>query len=159
MHPRCCRPVDVSNSSLNIRTPNPTSVFSPEAFSHLDFTRLSFSGIRRLDIIVFLYIYSWFRASSLYINKIQQDAGIYLLQNYSTCFECPSHPSSGIHQTVIAASGAGHSIRVTTFCQHGLIRQHWQNVVALILWPVPEAGITVWCTPDNGCDRHPKHVE
>jgi len=19
--------------------------------------------------------------------------------------------------------------------------------------------VTVWCTPDDGCDRHPKHVE
>ena len=27
-------------------------------------------------------------------NYIQQYAGIYLLQNYSTCFGCPSHPSS-----------------------------------------------------------------
>jgi len=44
------------------------------------------------------------------INKIQQDAtdaGIHLLQNYSTCFECLSHPSSGVHQTVTAASGTG----------------------------------------------------
>jgi len=26
------------------------------------------------------------------------------------------------------------------------------------LWPVPEAAVTVWCTPDDGCDGHPKHV-
>ena len=46
-----------------------------------------------------------------YINKIQQDAtdaGIYLLQNYSTCFGCLSHPLSGVHETVTAASGTGH---------------------------------------------------
>ena len=43
-------------------------------------------------------------------NKMQQHAGIYLLQNYSTCFGCPSRPSSGVHKTVTAASGAGHSI-------------------------------------------------
>jgi len=43
-------------------------------------------------------------------NKMQQCAGIYLLQNYSTCFGCPSHPSSGVHKTVTAASGTGHSI-------------------------------------------------
>jgi len=50
-----------------------------------------------------LILYSWFRASSLFINKIQQDeknAVIYLLQNYSTCFGCLSHPSLGVHQTV-----------------------------------------------------------
>ena len=53
-------------------------------------------------------LYSWFRASQLHINKMQQYAGIYLLQNYSTCFGCPSHPSSREHKTVTAASGTGH---------------------------------------------------
>ena len=43
-------------------------------------------------------------------NKMQQYAGIYLLQNHSTYFGCPSHPSSGVHKTVTAASGTGHSI-------------------------------------------------
>jgi len=54
-----------------------------------------------------------------YINKIQQeetDTGIYLLQIYSTCFGCLSHPSSGVHQTVITASGTGHSIKEKIFC-------------------------------------------
>ena len=39
---------------------------------------------------------------------MQQYAGTYLLQNYSTCFGCPLHPSSGVHKTVTAASGTGH---------------------------------------------------
>jgi len=43
-------------------------------------------------------------------NKMQQYAGIYLPQSHSTCFGCPSHPSSGLHKTVTAASGIGHSI-------------------------------------------------
>ena len=55
-------------------------------------------------------------------NKMQQYAGIYLLQIYSTCFACPSQPSSGIHETVTAASGTGHSNSATTFLQRGLIR-------------------------------------
>ena len=54
---------------------------------------------------------------------MQKYTAIYLLQNHSTCFGCPSHPSSGVHKTVTAASG------------------------------------TVLCTPDNGCDGHPKYVE
>ena len=29
-------------------------------------------------------------------NEMQQYAGIYLLQNHSTCFGCQSHPSSGV---------------------------------------------------------------
>ena len=41
-------------------------------------------------------------------NEVQQYAGVYLLQNYSTCFGCLSHPSSGVHQTVTVASGTGH---------------------------------------------------
>ena len=36
---------------------------------------------------------------------MQQSAGIYLLQNHSTCFGCPSHPSSGVHKTVNAKFG------------------------------------------------------
>ena len=38
-------------------------------------------------------------------NEMQQYADIYLLLNYSTCFGCPSDPSSGVHKTVVAASG------------------------------------------------------
>jgi len=41
---------------------------------------------------------------------MQQYAGIYLLQNHSTCVGYPLHPSSGVHKTVNAASGTGHSI-------------------------------------------------
>jgi len=40
-------------------------------------------------------------------NKMQQYANIYLLLNYSTCFGCPS---SGIHKTVVAASGTDHMV-------------------------------------------------
>jgi len=43
-------------------------------------------------------------------NKMQQYADIYLLLNYSTCFERPSRPSSGVHKTVVAASGTDHTI-------------------------------------------------
>jgi len=39
---------------------------------------------------------------------MQQHAGIYLLQNHSTCFGCPSHPSSGVHKSVTAVSDTGH---------------------------------------------------
>ena len=55
-------------------------------------------------------------------NEMQRYAGVYSLQNYSTCFGCLSHPSSGVHKTVTAASGTGHSVGATTFCQRGLIR-------------------------------------
>ena len=62
-------------------------------------------------IVLFLIHGSVHRNSVLIrSNKMQQYAGIYLLQNYSTCFGCPSHPSSGEHKTLNAASGTGHSI-------------------------------------------------
>jgi len=38
-------------------------------------------------------------------NKMQQYADVYLLLNYSTCFGRPSRSSSGVHKTVVAASG------------------------------------------------------
>ena len=93
---------------------------------------------------------------------MQQDATVcrYLLTaNHCTCFGCLSHPSSGVHKIVTAASGTGHSNRATNFRLRGLIRPHRRKVVALTLWPVSEAAVTVLCTPDNGCDTHPKHVE
>jgi hypothetical protein len=90
-------------------------------------------------------------------DKMQQYAGIYLLQNHFTCFECPLHPSSGVHETVTAASGTGHSIWATV--RRGLIRPRRRKIVAQILWLVPETAVTVLCTPDDECNGHPKHVE
>ena len=93
-------------------------------------------------------------------NYIQQYAGIYLLQNYSTCFGCPSHPSSWVHKTVTAASGTGHCNSTTTFLQRGLIGHVGGRFLhRYVMWPVPEAAVTVLCTPDNGCDGYPKHTE
>jgi hypothetical protein len=78
-------------------------------------------------------------------NKMEQYAGIYLLQDHCTCFGCPSHPSSGVHKTVTRQS-----IWVTTVLQCDLTQ---------ILWPVPEAAVTVLCMPDDGCNGNPAHVE
>jgi len=79
------------------------------------------------------YIHGSVHRNSIFIrsNKMQQYAGIYLLQIYSACFGCPSHPSSGVHETVTAASGTGHSKSATTFLQRGLIRP---NCCRLVLW-------------------------
>jgi len=46
---------------------------------------------------------------------MQQYADIYLLLNYSTSFGRPSRPSSGVHKTVVAASGADHTIWGASF--------------------------------------------
>jgi hypothetical protein len=43
-----------------------------------------------------------------YINKIQQDATCLFTAKLLYMFRVSSHPSSGAHKTVTAASGTGH---------------------------------------------------
>jgi len=52
-------------------------------------------------------------------NVMQQYADIYLLLNYCRCFGRPSRPSSGVHKTVVAASGTDHTIWGATFLKRG----------------------------------------
>ena len=52
-------------------------------------------------------------------NKMPQYADIYLLLNYSTCFGRPSHPSSGVHKTVVAAFGTDHTVWGASFFKSG----------------------------------------
>ena len=79
-------------------------------------------------------------------NKIQQYAGIYLLQNHSTCFGCPSHPSSGVHQTVTAASVTGH----ITNQSNNLPNTYWTPTAAIITAMLEEGccSDTMTCTRD-----------
>ena len=91
---------------------------------------------------------------------MQQYAGIYLLQNYCTCFGCPSHPSSGVHKTVTAASGTGHITYLYNILPQMWLKGHGGMLLhRYVIGPVPEAAFTVLCSPDDGCDGHPKHVE
>jgi len=53
---------------------------------------------------------------------MQQYAHIYLLLSYSTCFGRPSRPSSGVHKTVVAASGTDHTIWGASFFKRDQIR-------------------------------------
>ena len=98
--------------------------------------------------------------NSIFIRckQMRQYASIYLLQNYSTCSECPLHPSSGVHKPVTAASGTGHITypgnNLPPACHAGL-----RLLPGYVIRPVPEAAVTVLCTPDDGCNEHPKHVE
>jgi hypothetical protein len=57
---------------------------------------------------------------------------VFIYCKITTYFGCLSHPSSGVHKTVTAASGTGHSIWVTTFLQRDQIRtclwrSHWTS--------------------------------
>ena len=67
---------------------------------------------------------------------MQQYADIYLLLNYSTCFGCPSRPSSGVHTTVVAASGTDHTI-----------------------WGASLLAPQILSDPEDGLGGRPKHVE
>ena len=63
------------------------------------------------------------------------------------------HPSSRVLKTVTAASGTGHNIGTATSLQRGQIWPRWREVAVAvpILWPVPEAAVTVSSTLDDGC--------
>jgi len=93
-------------------------------------------------------------------TTVQRDATqsslFIILQVHSTCFGCQSQPSSGIHKTVTTASGTGHIFCAATSLQRG------QASLATLegdSCAVPGAAVKVLCTPDDGCDWHPKHVE
>ena len=97
-------------------------------------------------------------------NKMQQYAGIYLRQVYSTCFGSPSSPSSGVQKIVIAASGTGHSNGATTFLQRGLIR-FCGIMHPRCCWPAKSwVHYTTSCNtqssaPEDGQNNCPKHSE
>ena len=80
--------------------------------------------------------------------KIQPDATVWrylFTANLLYIFRLSQHSSSGVLKTVTAASGT------TTSLQRGLIRPRWREVAVPILWPVPEAAVTVFSTSDDGC--------
>ena len=89
---------------------------------------------KQLYIYIFFYIHGSVHRNSILIrsNKMQQYAGMYLLQNHSTCFGCPSNPSSGVHKHVTAACGTGHSIWATTFIHRGQIKTPWRPNLATL---------------------------
>ena len=60
---------------------------------------------------------SRFRASQVYVHKCPMRCNnmlsifyFILLQYHSTCFGCRPHPSSGVHKTVVAATGTSRMI-------------------------------------------------
>jgi len=76
----------------------------------------------------FFYIHGSLNPNSILIrsNKTQQYAGIYLLQNIFKYFGCRSHPSSGVHKTVTAAS---RTCRITYLSNN--LPPAWPNLATL----------------------------
>jgi len=64
---------------------------------------------------------------------MQQYADIYLLLNYSTCFGRPLRTSSGVHETVVAASGTEHTIWEA--CSPDGVNKSWNYM---------EVGVKFW---------------
>ena len=82
--------------------------------------------------------------------KIQPDATVcrYLFTTKSLyMFRVSKHPSSGV-LTVTEACGTSHNIGTATSLQRG---PRWREVAVPILWPVPEAAVTVFCIPGDEC--------
>jgi len=90
---------------------------------------------------------------------MQQYADIYLQLNYSTCFGRPSRPSSGVHKTLIAASGADHTVWGASFLKRVLIWSRLRKLAPQIVRSGPEVATTVLCIPDDGRDGRPKHIK
>jgi len=78
---------------------------------NLNYANLRKNSIQKQTLADLEYLDSSLKKS----KEMQQYADIYLLLNYSTCFGRPSRPSSGVHKTVIAASGMYRSSSNVTF--------------------------------------------
>ena len=73
-----------------------------------------------------------------------------ILQVHSTCFGCQPHPSSGVHKTVTTATGNVHIFCAATSLQDGHLATLEEDSCTKTR-PVPQAVVTVLCTPDDGC--------
>jgi len=51
------------------------------------------------------------------------------------------------------------SLQYRSWYRYSYFWPRWREVDVPILWPVPEAAVTVFSTPDDGCCGHPKHVQ
>ena len=64
---------------------------------------------------VFFFVFVVPCIVNLFYVSDQRDADssslFIVLQNHSTCFGCPLHPSSGVHKTVVTTTGTSHLYR------------------------------------------------
>jgi len=88
---------------------------------------------------------------------MQQYANIYLLLSYSTCFGRPSRPSSGVHKTLVAASGTWGASFLKR--DHVVTFEEACSPDSMICTRGCNYATKVLCTPDDGRDGRPKHVE
>jgi len=96
----------------------------------------------------FSFTISWIYDFSRILIIVQRDATqsslFIILQVHSTCFGCQPHPLSGVHKTVTTAFDTGHNF-LCSYLQASLATLEGGSCT------VPEAVVTVLCTPDDGC--------
>ena len=87
-------------------------------------------GGKKTCTVIFFYIHGSMHHNSRLkkSNEMQQYADIYLLLNYSTCFGRPWRPSTGVHKTVVAASGTDHTIWGASFLKRDQKRTKFGHV-------------------------------
>jgi len=112
------------------------------------------------NFLLEFYVYGSVQRRSILIivqRDATQSSQFIILQVHSTCFGCQPHSSSlGVQRTVTTASG---TVQLPPSNVTKLAWLRWREVAAQKIWPVPEAVVTVLCTPDDGCGWQPKHVE
>ena len=93
----------------------------------------------------------WFRVSLIYMNhcptRCNTKQSIYYSARSLCMFRVPTTP------IIRSTQNSNHSLRYWLYFL--LAWPRWREVAA----PVPEAVVTVLCTPDDGCGWHPKHAE
>jgi len=100
----------------------------------------------------------WFRAMLIYINNCPTRCNT----KQSTYYSASSLYMFRVSTTLIIRStqNCNYSLRYWSATSlHGQAWPRWREVAVQKIWPVPEAVVTVLCTPDGGCGWHPKHVE
>ena len=80
---------------------------------------------------------------------LQHKASIYYSASSLYMFRVSTTP------IIRSTQNSNYSLRYWSY----ILWSRWREVAVQKIWPVPEAVVTVLCNPDDGCGRHPKHVE
>ena len=127
-------------SSTHLNLGLPTLLLSSGVFWYNLFTTLSSLILSTCPSHLNLPFLFLLLCPILHIIDATQSSLFIILRVHSTCFGCQQKPSSAVHKTVTTAS-----------LQRGQGWPRWREAAVQKIWPVPEAVITVLCTPDDGC--------
>ena len=107
----------------------------------------------------FRILCSWFRASLTHINKCPASCNT----KHSIYYSASSLYMFRVSTTPIIRStqNCNFNLRYWSYFLYSYLPATWPSLATLKggSCTVPEAVVTVLCTPDDGCGWHPKHVE